>query len=149
MKQAVLLLPMRRFPRLQSGPVQPVPEAPRKLAGGEVSPRAGTTGLRPKQRMRLGGCAGEHGTMFTRTLRGASIFLTCSGGCVRGLTSPPANFHSASGAFSRHLFVVHPPFSSVTRRNIERDSPPISNESHLPILAHRLPQLLRSRGTGC
>ena len=35
---------MRRLHRLQSTRFKTVPEAPRKLAGGEASPRAGTTG---------------------------------------------------------------------------------------------------------
>ncbi len=36
---------MRRLPRLQTRGSSHVPEAPQKLAGGEASPRAGTTGI--------------------------------------------------------------------------------------------------------
>jgi len=59
------------------------PEGQRKIAGGETSPRAGTTGLRPPQRMRPRGCAGEHGDTVPRTLLGASGLCVCSGGSIR------------------------------------------------------------------
>ena len=99
-----------------------VPEAPRKLAGGEASPRAGTTGTRQQI-----GCVPE-GTLGGRAMRsaapsGAGLFLfEKSGGCARGLASPPANFRSASGAVSNPLlssiqqpsyyFATVPPFPS-------------------------------------
>ncbi len=59
------------------------PEGQRKLAGGEASPRARTTGLRPPQRMRPGGCAGRCRHALRRTLRGASGLYACSCGSLR------------------------------------------------------------------
>ena len=67
-----------------------VPEGQQKLAGGEASPRAGTTGFRPQPRMRPG-----RGVRSARWfLRPSGAFPFCfrgSGACARGLASPPAN----------------------------------------------------------
>ena len=65
----------------------PEPEAPRKLAGGAASPRAGTTGAHGKAT-----CAPAGAREFHRPCRGGRVLLGDPVVLARGLASPPANF---------------------------------------------------------
>ena len=104
--------PIRCSDRPQSTPFHRVPEAQQKLAGGEASPRAGTTGLCPPptdapRRVRRKQPPSSPALPPGR-IRLAGVFRW-----LRSfLTSPPANFRCASGAFSTASFAVEPPSSS-------------------------------------